>query len=102
MSPSVSKNQAIAMNLAKAVQKGQATAKPGSPSAQIAGSMKPSDVSDFASTPQAGLPKRVAAPPQAPPVKRAKPKPVKKAKKKAGRPPMKVLDVGTMAKKYRF
>ena len=88
--PAVSKNQNIAMNLAKAVQQGKATAKPGSPSAQIAKSMKPSDVNEFASTPQAKLPKRV------------KPKPVKKAKKKAGRPAMKVLDVGTMAKKYRF
>jgi hypothetical protein len=62
--PAVSKNQAIAMNLAQAVQKGQATAQPGSPSAEIAGSMKPSDVADFASTPQAGLPKRVK--PQSP------------------------------------
>ena len=64
--PAVSKNQAIAMNLAQAVQKGQATAKPGSPSAEIAGSMKPADVADFASTPQAGLPKRVKAPAKSP------------------------------------
>ena len=88
--PAVSKNQAVVMNLAKAVQQGQATAKPGSPSAQIAKSMKPADVNEFASTPQAKLPKRV------------KPKPVKKAKKKAGRPSMKVLDVGTPVKKMRF
>ena len=67
--PAVSKNQAIAMNLAQAVQKGQATAQPGSPSAEIAGSMAPSDVAEFATTPQAGLPKRVAPPvaPVAPP-----------------------------------
>lgn len=50
--PAVSKKQA------KAVQQGEATAKPGSPSAQIAGSMKPSDVNEFAGTPQRDLPMR--------------------------------------------
>ena len=84
--PAVSKNQAVAMNLAQAVQKGQATAKPGSPSAQIAGSMKPSDVADFASTPQAKLPKRKAAKP-----------PVMKKK-----PGMKVKNVGKPVKKMKF
>lgn len=64
--PAVSRNQAIAMNLAQAVQKGQVTAKPGSPSAEIAGSMKPSDVAEFASTPQVGLPKRVKPPAKSP------------------------------------
>ena len=54
--PAVSKKQAVAMNIAKAVQQGQATAKPGSPSAQIAGSMAPTDVNEFAGTPQGGLP----------------------------------------------
>ena len=81
--PAVSKNQAIAMNLAQAVQKGQATAKSGSPSAQIAKSMKPSDVADFATTPQAGLPKRVK-----PPVKR-----------KSG---LKMKNVGKSVKKMKF
>ena len=56
--PAVSKKQAIAMNIAKAVQQGQTTAQPGSPSAQIAGSMKPADVNEYAGTPQRGLPMR--------------------------------------------
>ena len=94
--PAVSKNQAIAMNLAQAVQKGQATAQPGSPSAEIAGSMAPSDVAEFASTPQAGLPQRVApaapvAPPRAP-----KPAPVKR------KPLMRVKNVGKPVKKMKF
>ena len=87
--PAVSKNQNIAMNLAKAVQQGKATAKPGSPSAQIAGSMKPADVADFATTPQAGLPKRV------------KPKPVKKAKKARNRKPPKSPMLGGKMKMKR-
>jgi len=89
MSPARSRNQAIAMNLAQAVQKGQATAKPGSPSAEIAESMKPSDVADFASTPQAGLPKRVKPKPAKPPV----------TKKKSG---MRVKNVGKPIKKMKF
>lgn len=93
--PSVSKNQQIAMNLAQAVQKGQATARPGSPSAEIAGSMRPSDVADFATTPQAGLPKRVAPAPAAPP-RAPKPKPVKR------KPGMKVKNVGKPVKKMKF
>jgi hypothetical protein len=56
--PAVSKKQAVAMNIAKAVKQGEATAKPGSPSAQIAGSMKPSDLNEYAGTPQRGLPMR--------------------------------------------
>jgi len=96
MSPARSKNQAIAMNLAQAVQKGKATATPGSPSAQIAGSMAPSDVADFATTPQAGLPQRVApaapvAPPRAP-----KPPTVKR------KPQMRVKNVGKPVKKMKF
>ena len=87
MSPAVSKNQAIAMNLAQAVQKGQATAQPGSPSAEIARSMPPSDVADFASTPQAGLPKRVT--PSGPPVMKRKPQ-------------MRVKNVGKPVKKFKF
>ena len=54
--PAVSKNQAIAANIAKAVQQGKATAKPGSPSAQMAASMSPGSMADFAGTPQKGLP----------------------------------------------
>lgn len=60
--PAVSKKQAVAMNIAKAVQQGQAPATPGSPSAQIAESMAPTDVNEFAGTPQKGLPMR--KPPQ--------------------------------------
>lgn len=41
-----------------AVNKKQAIAKPGSQSAQIAGSMKPADVNEYAGTPQRGLPMR--------------------------------------------
>ena len=93
--PAVSKNQGIAMNLAQAVQKGQATAQPGSPSAEIAGSMKPSDVADFASTPQAGLPKRVKAPAA---VNVGGPGPGRPA----GRPPMRVKNVGKPVKKMKF
>ena len=85
--PAVSKNQVIAMNLAQAVQKGQATAKPGSPSAEIAGSMRPADVAEFATTPQAGLPKRV---------KPAKPPTVKR---KSG---LKMKNVGKPVKKMKF
>ena len=54
--PSVSKAQAIAANIAKAVQQGKTTAKPGSPSAQMAASMSPESVGHFADTPQKGLP----------------------------------------------
>ena len=56
--PAVSKNQAIAANIAKAVQQGKATAKPGSPSAQMAVSMSPESVGHFADTPQKGLPEK--------------------------------------------
>ena len=54
--PAVSKKQAIAANIAKAVQQGKATAKPGTPSAQMAASMSPESMADFAGTPQKGLP----------------------------------------------
>jgi hypothetical protein len=88
--PAVSKNQAIAMNLAQAVQKGEATAKPGSPSAEIAASMKPSDLTEFASTPQAGLPKRV------------KPAAVNVGGAGPGRPRLKMKNVGKPVKKMKF
>ena len=93
--PSVSRNQAIAMNLAQAVQKGQATAQPGSPSAEIAGSMKPSDVADFASTPQAGLPKRVSTAYSMVP-NNPKPPTVKR------KPGLKMKNVGKPVKKMKF
>ncbi len=86
--PAVSKNQAIAMNLAQAVQKGQATAKPGSPSAQIAKSMKSSDLADFTGPIQAGLPKRVKAPAKPPTAKR--------------KPGLKMKNVGKPVKKMKF
>lgn len=54
--PAVSKKQAIAANIAKALQQGKATAKPGTPSAQMAASMSPESVGHFADTPQNGLP----------------------------------------------
>ena len=96
--PSVSRNQAIAMNLAQAVQKGEATAKPGSPSAEIAASMKPADVADFASTPQAGLPKRVKSPP--PPAGNRSMMNV--GGPGPGRPAMKMKNVGKPVKKMKM
>jgi len=95
--PVVSKNQAVAMNLAHAVQTGQAKAKPGSPSAEIAKSMKPSSLADFTGPAPAGLPKKVAPPPAAPgpPAKNVGgPGP--------GRPNMRVKNVGKPVKKMRF
>ena len=56
--PAVSKNQAVAANIAKALQQGKATAKPGSPSAQMAASMSPESVGHFADTSQKGLPEK--------------------------------------------
>jgi len=56
--PAVSKDQAVAMNIAKAIQKGEAKAKPGTASAKIAKSMKPGDLAEFAGTPQARLPEK--------------------------------------------
>jgi hypothetical protein len=87
--PAVSKNQAIAMNLAQAVQRGQATAAPGSPSAEIASSMRPSAVDEFAGPIPAGLPKRVK-----PPVNVGGPGP--------GRPKLKMKNVGKPVKKFKF
>ena len=56
--PSVSKKQRKTMGMAHAIQAGEMAPTPGTPSAEIASSMKPSDVMDFASTPEAGLPTR--------------------------------------------
>ena len=55
---SVSKAQQSAMGIAHAIQKGEVKPKPGTPSADIAKSMKPGDVEDFASTKRKGLPKK--------------------------------------------
>ena len=56
--PAKSLAQAQMMGMAHAMQKGEMAPTPG-PAAKVAKSMKPSDVADFATTPQAGLPKRV-------------------------------------------
>ena len=63
--PAVSQDQATAMNMAKAIQHGDLAPKPGTASAQIASSMKPSDLDEFAGTPQEGLPKKVKKPREA-------------------------------------
>lgn len=55
--PAVSKNQRKAMGMARAIQQGKMAPNPGTPSAEIAKSMKPGDVEDFASTKEKGLPK---------------------------------------------
>jgi len=91
--PAVSKNQQVAMNLANAIQKGAVAPKPGTPSAQIASSMKPSDLGDFAGPVNPKLPKRVAPPPVEAPMGA----PVQVAKK-----PMRVKNVGKPVKKMRF
>jgi hypothetical protein len=74
------------MNIAKAVQQGQATAQPGSPSAEIAGSMAPATLNEFAGTPQQGLPMRAP-----------RPAPVKRQAGKMGR--TRVTKTGTLHKK---
>lgn len=56
--PAVSQKQQAAMGIAHAIQQGEMAAQPGTPSAEIARSMKPSDVTEFASTPRSGLPKK--------------------------------------------
>jgi len=50
------------MNMAKAIQAGELKPKPGTASAQIAKSMKPSDLADFGGPMQPGLPKKAPAP----------------------------------------
>lgn len=54
--PAQSIAQQQAMGAAHAAQQGKIRLRPGSPSANIAKSMNPGDVKDFASTPHAGLP----------------------------------------------
>lgn len=60
--PAESRNQQEAMGLAHAIQEGKMKPKPGTPSAKIAQTMKPTDVKDFASTPRKGLPEKKRAP----------------------------------------
>ena len=81
--PAKSLAQAQMMGMARAMQKGEMAPTPG-PAAKVAATAAPSDVADFATTPQAGLPKRVK-----PPV----------VKKKPG---MKVKNVGKPVKKMKF
>ena len=97
--PAVSQKQQIAMNLAKAIQKGEATATPGSPSAQIAQSMKPSDLTDFTGPVDKGLPQRITPPPpqSGPPIKN-----VNVGGPGPGRPSPKVKKVGKTVKKARI
>ena len=54
--PAVSKAQRTAMAIAEQVKKGKMKAEPGSPSAEMAKSMSKSQLHDFASTKEAGLP----------------------------------------------
>jgi hypothetical protein len=114
--PVVSQAQGKAMNLAHAIQTGQAKAKPGTPSADIASTMKPSSLSDFTGPIPAGLPKKVApapVPPSSPPPQvpgappRVPPRPVTNVGGPGpGRPPagggMKVKNVGKPVKKFKF
>lgn len=57
--PSVSKKQRRTAGMARAIQKGEMKPVPGSPSAQMAKSMEASDLREFASTKEKGLPERV-------------------------------------------
>jgi|WetSurMetagenome_2_1015567.scaffolds.fasta_scaffold57950_4 hypothetical protein len=103
--PPKSQNQAVAMNLANAIQKGDVAPKPGTPSAEIAKSMKPGALSDFTGPIPAGLPKKVTPPP-APPMAMPQPQMAPKMKTVGGpgpgRPSMRVKNVGKPVKKMRF
>lgn len=57
--PAESKKQRRAAGMATAIQEGKMQPKPGTPSAEMAKSMKPSDLQEFATTPEKGLPNRV-------------------------------------------
>jgi hypothetical protein len=56
------------MGIARGIQKGEVAPKPGTPSAQVAATMKPAALAEFASTPHEGLPKkkRERKPPKSP------------------------------------
>lgn len=62
--PSVSKNQRKAAGMAEAIQEGKMKPKPGTPSAQMAASMNPADLREFATTPEKGLPAKAAQKPR--------------------------------------
>jgi hypothetical protein len=84
--PAKSLAQAQMMGMARAIQKGEMAPKPGTPSAKVAATAAPSDVAEFATTPQAGLPKRVKVP----------------AKSSMIGGKMKMKNVGKPVKKFRF
>jgi hypothetical protein len=86
--PAKSLAQAQMMGMARAMQKGDMASTPGTPSAKVAVTAAPSDVVDFATTPQAGLPKKVAGPPKPPTVKR--------------KPGLKMKNVGKPVRKMKF
>lgn len=65
--PATSKAQRRTAGMATAIQEGKLNPQPGTPSAKMAASMKPSDLNEFATTPEKGLPKQ--APKRRPPVK---------------------------------
>jgi len=88
--PAKSLAQAQMMGIAHAIQKGEMKGKPGMPATEAAATMKPSDVTDFASTPQAGLPKRMA------------PAAVNVGGPGPGRPALKMKNVGKPVKKMKF
>jgi hypothetical protein len=96
--PPKSKNQAVAMNLASAIQKGAVAPKPGTPSAKIAKSMKPGALSDFTGPIPAGLPKKVAPTPRPMAMPGPMAGPPAPSKKKL----MPVKNVGKPVKKMRF
>lgn len=56
--PAQSKKQRRTAGMARAIQKGEMKARPGTPSAEMAASMPPADLKEFASTPEKGLPVR--------------------------------------------
>ena len=89
--PAKSLVQAQMMGMAHAMQKGDMAPTPGTPAAEVAATMKPSDVTDFASTPHAGLPKRVKSPAA---VNVGGPGP--------GRPRLRMKNVGKPIKKMEF
>lgn len=57
--PAVSKSQATAARMAKAMKAGKIPRTPGTPAAQMAKSMSASDLGEFARTKNKGLPFRV-------------------------------------------
>lgn len=89
--PAKSLAQAQMMGIAHAIQKGEMKGTPGMPATEAAATMKPSDVTDFASTPRAKLPKRVKAPAA---INVGGPGP--------GRPALKMKNVGKPVKKMKF